>query len=218
MADFVDELDGLRLQVEVMALLVEEALAKAVELVKTGDPDIAASLVAGDDEIDAIGVSLTERCYDLLMQQSLMATNLRLVVSVIRVLASLERIGDLCLRIAKRGDDVALLQGHPEVYAVIDEFGATATERFGVVTRAWSSGKLTDLDEARADRDADDYGQLLMSRLLELEGADAVRVAIAAFVIGRSFDRIGDHTNVMASRLRYLVTGDPSYLAEEVAE
>jgi phosphate uptake regulator len=44
-----------------------------------------------------------------------------------------------------------------------------------------------------------------------------VRVALAAMAIGRSFDRIGDHAQIMASRLRYLVTGDPAHLADEVA-
>lgn len=216
MATFVDELDGLRLQVEVMALLVDEALDKAAMLVKTGDPSYAASLLAGDDEIDAMGVSLTAQCYDMLQRQALMAGNLRLVVSVIRVLSSLERIGDLCLRIANRRDDIAVVHLHPEVYAVVDEIGATSRRRFAIVTRAWASGDLEDLDTSRSERRVDDFGEVLMSRLLELQGPDAVRVALAAYVIGRSFDRIGAHTDVMASRLRYLVTGDPSYLAEEM--
>ncbi len=217
-ASFVEELDELRLQVEVMALRVDDVLDKTVDLLHTGDRSIAAELVAGDDEIDSMEVSLTERCYDLLMRQSLMASDLRLVVSVVRVLGSLERIGDLCLRVAHQVDDIPLLAKHPAVDRVLKELGGDVRGRYSLVHRAWASSSIDGLDQVAPNQMLDEYGQLLVSRILELEGRDALRVGMAAFVIGRSFDRIGDHTHVIATRLRYLVTGDSQYLADEVAE
>jgi phosphate uptake regulator len=62
----------------------------------------------------------------------------------------------------------------------------------------------------------DDFVNPLLGRILELQGTDAARVAVAAFVVGRSLDRIGDHTQILAARLQYLLTGDKGYLADEV--
>ncbi len=214
---FIEELAELRLQVELMALRVSAALDHTVEFVKTGEPALADDLFASDDEIDAMQVSLTERCYGVLVREQPMASDLRLVVSVIRVLGALERIGDLCLRVANRADDHALLRSHRNVFDVLIQLSVHVQHRFDVVQRAWSSASLDALDDLDSTVELERYSTMLIEQILDLDGADAARVAVAAFAIGRSLDRIGDHTQVMALRLRYLETGDPAYLAEEVA-
>jgi len=98
---FDEELDQLKLQVDLMALRVGEAIDRAIDVLATGDRSVAERLMLADDDIDALHVSLTERCYELLVRHQPVASDLRLVVSVIRVLGALERIGNLCLRIAK---------------------------------------------------------------------------------------------------------------------
>lgn len=213
---FDDELEQLRLQVELMALLVGGAFDKAMVVLTDGDPVVAADLLASDDEIDAMHVSLTEQCYELLVRESPRATDLRLVVSVIRVLTALERIGDLCLRIAKTVDDHALLAAHPAVFAVLRELGGCVRDRFAIVQEAWSTNSVEPLERLDAIDGLDTFGEALMGRILELDGPDAARVAVAAFVTGRSLDRIGDHTQILSARLQYLVTGDTAYLADEV--
>ncbi len=213
---FDDELEQLRLQVEVMSLLVGEAFDKAITVIATGDPAVAADLLASDDEIDAMHVSLTERCYEVLVREAPRASDLRLVVSVIRVLTELERIGDLCLRIAKTVHNQPLLAAHPEVCAVIRELAANVRRRFRIVAEGWAANSVEPLERLQRSDPLDDFGDPLLGRILELEGPDAARVAVAAFVVGRSLDRIGDHTQILAARLQYLVTGDPSHLADEV--
>lgn len=216
-SSFVEELAELRLQVELMALRVNSALDATVEFVRTGDPQLADDLLASDDEIDAMQVSLTERCYGVLVREQPMASDLRLVVSVIRVLGALERIGDLCLRVANQADDHALLRSHRAVFDVLIQLSVHVQHRFDIVQRAWSSGSLDDLAGLDSTVELERYSTMLIEQILDLDGSDTARVAVAAFAIGRSLDRIGDHTQVMAFRLRYLETGDPIYLAEEVA-
>ncbi len=213
---FVEELDQLRLQVDLMALRVGEAIDQAIAVLEHGDAAAAEALLASDDEIDALHVSLTERCYELLVRHQPMASDLRLVVSVIRVIGVLERIGNLCLRIAKLVGDQSLLAGHPAVFGVIVELAMNVRIRFRTVHAAWSSGDLDELQALDAADPLDELGTPLIERILELDGDDAVRVAVAAFIAGRSLDRVGDHTEVIAARLRYLITGDTVYLAEEV--
>ena len=213
---FFDELEQLKLQVDLMALRVGVAIDHAIDVLESGDGAVAEALILADDEIDLLHVSLTERCYELLVRHQPVASDLRLVVSVIRVLGALERIGNLCLRIAKLVDDQPLLRSHPSVFVVIEELAENVRLRFRTVHGAWSSGELAELDRLDDTDPLEAFAGPLVERILELEGDDAVRVAMAAFVAGRSLDRMGDHSNVMAARLRYLVTGDTTHLAEEV--
>lgn len=216
-ARYTAELEQVRLQAELMAVRVGEAVEGACEVLRTGDRALATQVVAGDDDIDAMLVSLTERCYDLIARESPVASDLRLLVSVLRILEELERIGDLSLRVVKQVDAYELLAGHPEVLATLQEMSEVARTSYQIAVEAWSA---RDLDRAcelvsRALR-MDDHYSTLLTRLLALDGANATAVAIAAVLVGRSLERIGDHAVVIGERLRYLLTGDSSYLASEV--
>jgi len=105
------ELEQLRLQVEVMGVLVDQNLERMRQVLETGDPTVASHALGADDDIDAMNVSLTERCYEVLARENPVASDLRLVVSVIRASSELERVGDLALRVVKAALDHDLLVG-----------------------------------------------------------------------------------------------------------
>ncbi|MEL7209857.1 MAG: PhoU domain-containing protein, partial [Actinomycetota bacterium] len=88
---YVAELEELRLQVEVMGVRVDANLERMRTVLRTGDAVLAARAVSADDDIDAMNVSLTERCYDLLCREQPVASDLRLVVSVVKMMGELER-------------------------------------------------------------------------------------------------------------------------------
>lgn len=216
-AGFQSELDQLRLQVEVMAVRVSENLARMELVLIGGDRDAAAAALAADDDIDAMQVSLTQRCYDLLVRESPVASDLRFVVSVIRVLEELERIGDLSLRVSKQVDALPVLSVHDEVLSVLRTMGALARELYRTALDAWSAqdlGAARGLVARNAEMDA--HYRALIASLMGIRDDDAVRVALAADVMGRALGRIADHTVIVGERLRYLLTGDPAYLASEV--
>lgn len=216
-AAFDEELEGLKLQVEVMTMLVGEAVARARRVVVAGDTEVADQLMRSDDAIDEMEVSLTEACYQLLAREAPVASDLRLVVSVIRVLHTLERIGDLALRVAHTVYDQPLVARHPDVIELLIGLADNVAARFAAVQEGWSTGSLEALERLADFDPLADFADPLIVRLMALEGPDAVRVALAAMAMGRSLDRIGDHTQIMACRLRYLITGDVAYLADEVA-
>jgi phosphate transport system protein len=216
-AVFTGELEQLRLQVEVMAVLVDENLARMERVLASGEPDLAMEALGADDAIDAMLVSLTQRSYDLLGRQNPMAGDLRLVVSVLRMLEELERIGDLALRVVNAAPDQPLLATYPPLFRTLQEMAAGARRIFRVALDAWSSQDL-DLAQQLSVRNLgmdDSYAELL-GHALELDGPDATRVAVAAVLVGRALERIADHTVIMGERLRYLLTGDPAYLASEI--
>ena len=214
---FTEELEQLRLQVELMAVRVDQNLERMREVLARGDVQLAATAIEADNEIDAMNLSLMERCYDVLRREAPVASDLRFIVSVLRVLGELERIGDLSLRIDKVAADQDLLASRPAIFEVLNSMADQALDRFRTALRAWATMDLgLAVDLATADASFDALQNRLTSELIHLEGPDAARVAMIASGVGRAIDRIGDHATIIGVRLRYLITGDPEHLAAEI--
>lgn len=214
---FDAELDQLRLQIQVMAVRVADALERMHEVLATGDPVVAAAALAADDDVDAMHVSLTERCYDLIRREQPVAADLRFLVSVLRLLEELERIADLSLRVVHQAPNQPLLVGYPGIMATLDHMSAAARSLYRAALDAWTTQDLAAAEHlAEQDRAIDDDYAALVDALPALEGANAVQVAVTAVLVGQAVERIADHTVIVGERLRYLVTGDAAYLAAEV--
>jgi phosphate transport system protein len=211
------ELEQLRLQIEVMALRVDQNLERMREMLVTGNPALAAQALAADDEIDAMNVSLTERCYEVLARETPVASDLRLVVSVIRVTSELERVGDLSLRVVKAAIDHELLTSSPRSFDILTVMATEAIEMFREVIRAWGTEDLELATRLATEPRPTDlaYAQLV-DCLVRLDGPDAAAIAMQALLAGQALDRITDHAAILGTRLRYLITGDPNHLAAEV--
>jgi phosphate transport system protein len=215
---FRDELDQLRLQVELMGVLVDQNLERMRQILDHGDDDgVAAAAFATDDEIDGMHVSLVERCYQMLNREQPMASDLRFIVSVVRILSEFERIGDLALRVIKLGPDVDELQGCGPAWDIVRTLADTAVEQYRTALRAWATQDLvlaSQLVEQRPKLDT--IHERLLDALRRLEGPDAVALAMHLFVAGQAADRIADHAAIIGARLRYLLTGEAAHLAAEV--
>ena len=200
-----------------MAIQVDRALTASTEVLLEGDLELAARIVAGDDAIDEMLVSLTERCYDLLCRQTPVASDLRLVVSVVRIVQDLERTGDLCLRIVKLAPDHHLLVANPETFGILRDMAGEATSLFKLAARAWASQDLR-LGKSLEQRDdaMDHYNTRLMEAILRMGGPFAVPQAVTTLLAGRALERIADHSVMMGERLRYMLTGDVESLSKEV--
>jgi phosphate transport system protein len=214
---YTEELDQLRLQVELMGVRVDENLERMRAVLHDGDERQAEVAVAADDEIDAMQVSLTERCYDLLAREQPVASDLRLIVSVVRITAELERIGDLALRVVKLAPDHALLTRSPEIFDVLAALADLALDHYRTALRSFSTSSVDLAEEvAIASAEVGHLTDRLVADVHRLEGDDAVPVALKAMTAGQALSRIDDHAAVLGARLRYLFTGDPDHLAAEV--
>jgi phosphate transport system protein len=213
---FAAELEQLRLQVELMGVRVDENLERMREVLRSGDVEVAAAAVAADDDIDAMNVSLTERCYDLLSRESPVAGDLRFVVSVLRVLSELERVGDLALRVVKLAPDWEVLHRHPATYDILLSMSEAAVEAYRTALRAWSAQDLGLAAELAQGRPMEAFAERFSREIIGIEGPDAVLCAVRTLVAGRSLDRIADHAAIIGARLRYLITGDPAHLTAEI--
>lgn len=215
---FYEELDQIRLQVELMGVRVDQNLERMREVLRSGDGRLAAIALNADDEIDAMHMSLLERCYGLLGREAPVASDLRFVVSVVRILSELERVGDLALRVVKLAPLMDSLQSTGEAWDVLLTLVDTAVEQYRTALRAWSAQDL-DLAADLADHPTPliaFHERLLTSVYDDRDRAETVRLMMGMFVISQAADRIADHAAIIGARLRYLLTGEPSHLAAEV--
>lgn len=210
------ELEQLRIQVEVMAVKVEENLERMRTALADGAPVLGVEAARVDQEIDAMNVSLTERCYELIIREAPVASDFRLIVSVVRVLNELERISDHAVGIARRAS-IALQEVEPNLHDLLLTMADEVIDRFHTARCTWGSMDLVLAEElAAGSRLSEALHARLVRELVGLEGPTAIEVALELAAVGRSLERIGDHTSVIGARLRYLITGDPAHLAAEV--
>jgi phosphate transport system protein len=211
------ELEQLRLQVELMGVLVDQNLERMRQVLETGDPTRAARALAADDDIDAMNLSLTERCYEVLARETPVASDLRLVVSVIRVSSELERVGDLALRVVRAGVDHDLLAASSRSFDIAQVMATDAVEAFRDAMRAWAAADVDLAARLAAGSPSIDLALAqLVETLLHLDGPEATAIAMRTLVVGQALERIADHAAILGSRLRYLVTGDQRHLAAEI--
>jgi phosphate transport system protein len=214
---FRGELEQLRLQVELMGVRVDENLARMGQVLRSADPSLVEPALRADDEIDAMNVSLTERCYELLTLEAPVASDLRFIVSVLRITGEFERVGDLSLRVIKLAEEVPLLRTSGTIWETLLRLVAEAVEQYRTALGAWSAQDLERATMlATRQRTLDHHYEQLVNDLQRYDGPDAARVAIGIMAAGRAADRIADHAAIIGARLRYLITGEPAHLAAEV--
>ena len=194
--------------------MVERSAQMATTALIEGDKDLAQKVRDGDDEIDALYLDIEKRSLALLAQQAPVAGDLRLIVAILRVVNDLERSGDLAYNIAKlaqledfRGADLKAVR------ALVAELGRAAAKLTGAAIDALATkDEALAADIARQDDALDEMHARLIEQLVELKGEDSLAPAIRLAMIGRYFERIGDHAVNLVERVRYFVTGDEQHL------
>lgn len=193
-----------------MSRLVESAITRAGTALLEADLQLAQGVIASDKTIDALESSLDERCVHLLAQQAPVATDLRIVVSALRMSASLERMGDLARHVAQ------VARGRYPAHAIVPEARETFEKMHNAAVRvAQRTTELLatrDLELAAAlERDddlLDELHQETFNLLLSPEWQGTVQEAVDVTLVGRYYERFGDHGVSVARRVTFLVTGD----------
>jgi phosphate transport system protein len=194
-----------------MTRLVGSAMSRATTALLDADLQLAESVIAADEQVDALRTDLDERSLVLMARQAPVATDLRTLVTALRMSADLERMGDLARHVAKlarmRYPSSAI---PPELRGTILEMGQIA-ER--LVVKAGSIIASHNVDgAAELETDDDDMDALhrsLFSLLLADDWKHGVESAIDVTLCGRYYERYADHAVTVARRVVYLVTGEP---------
>jgi phosphate transport system protein len=207
---FHEDLNKISVQLVEMTRLAGSAMSRATTALLDADLHLAESVIASDEQIDALRRELDERSIDLLARQQPVATDLRMVVTAMRMSSDLERMGDLARHVAKvarlRYPDSAI---HPVMRSTVLEMGQVA-ER--IVAKAGSVIAGKDIETALAlERDDDEMDRLhrdIFNMLMDGKWQYGTEAAVDATLVGRYYERFADHAVSVARRVVYLVTGE----------
>jgi len=206
---FHDELDQIGAALIEMSKLVGTAMHKATVSLLETDLTLAEEVITGDDKVNRLHQETEERAYDLLARQQPVAGDLRVLVTGLRMVASLERMGDLAVHIAKiarmRYPEPAV---PAEVHEIMRQMGEVAQN---IVTKAGAVLAGHDIQlagELERDDDAMDALHKKLFTVLLDDWKHGVESAIDVTLLGRFYERYADHAVSLSRRVVQLVTGE----------
>ena len=206
---FQDELDGVTQTLVDLSALVSDAVTRATHALLNADIKEAEEVIASDDRIDDIQHELDARIIDIIARQQPVASDLRALVTALRMSADLERMGDMTHHIAKitrlRHPNSAV---PPELLSTIEEMGRVArliSDKVGGVIN--SRDVDTALEVEKDDDEMDRLHRKLFTTLMDESWSHGTESAIDITLIGRYYERYADHAVSVARRVYFLVTG-----------
>src|SRR4051812_42304794 len=179
---------------------VRRAVADATKALLEADAQIAESVIAGDKDIDEATEIIEERALLLLATQQPVATDLRQLVATLRMLTDLQRMGDLSVHVAKVArrrmpDSAVPAKLHPTISAM----AAVADSMIDSASRIVANRDINAAAELESEDDEmDKLRRELLRSVLNVEWQHGVEPAIDLALLGRYYERIGDHAVSMA--------------------
>ena len=216
---FHGELDQIGRTLVDMSEAVAVAMADATSALLNADLTVAERVISQDAEVDRLRDDLELRAFDLLARQQPVAVDLRKVITSLKAVADLERMGDLALHVAK----VARMRypGHAvpdDVRGTIAEMGDVARSIVTKTKQVLEGQDVALAEQLEREDDAmDALHRRLFSHLLSEDWAHGIEPAIDITLIGRYYERYADHAVSVARQTIYLVTGEPAPMSQAIS-
>ncbi len=207
---FHEELDAIRADVIRLGALAGEAIEAATNAFLAADLAAVEKVVADDSVLDDLTHDVEQRICLLLAQQQPMAADLRMLVTVLRVIHEIERIGDLMCKVAKAARRLYPHAIEPRLRGLIDRMRDQASAQLRLAIEAFAD---RDIARAAALADMDDVMDELQKELFQaifsLREPDdtTLQLAVQMALVGRFYERAGDHAANVADRVQFMVTG-----------
>ncbi len=204
------ELEQARSELARLAALVAELIPRATAVLLDGDLEGAEYIIRGDEAIDERAVELEEQCLRILALQSPVATELRQVIALLKMIAEVERSGDLVRNICKAARRIYGHDLDPKLRGIINRMGEQAQQLYSAAIEAFVEN---DAAKAAALNDMDAYLDALQKQFIQAifesqaAGRIDMQVAVQLAIVARFYERIGDHAVNIAERVRFVVTG-----------
>ena len=208
---FDRDLEGVQALVLKMAGLVEAALSDAATALETRDEALAERVREGDTAIDALEEQVNTECVRLIAIRAPAAGDLRTVLTVMKIAASLERCGDYAKNLAKRS--IVLAQMHT-IEGAAGSIRRMARQVSLLLKDALDAFITRDVDLAHSvrqqDRDIDQMYTALFREFLThmMEDPRNITACMHLHFIAKNIERVGDHATTIAEQVIYLATGD----------
>lgn len=205
-----ENLEGIRERVLAMGGLVEQQLADALAALLNGDAEAAQDLLAAGDAINAMDLALDESCVRILARRQPAASDLRLVIAVIKAVTDLERIGDEAERVGRMSLQVEQASSYQNLQAELHDLGQRVRE---CLHDALDCFARLDVEQAvavaRRDLITDRHYENLVRRIMQqmMQTPAAVPELMQLMWAARSLERIGDRCCNLCEHVIYLVKG-----------
>jgi phosphate transport system protein len=208
---FDRDLEAIQAQIMKMGGMVEAAILDAAKSLETRDLELAEKVRAGDKAIDKLEETINEEAARVIALRAPTAIDLRLILSVIKISAALERIGDYAKNMAKR---TSVLADLPEVQGSQTALRRMAREVQGMLKEALDCYVQCDADLAMKviaqDADVDQMYNALFREFLTfmMEDPRNITPCMHLHFIAKNTERMGDLVTNIAEQVVYLVTGE----------
>jgi phosphate transport system protein len=207
---FNEDLDRVRNQVLAMGGFVEQQLAKAVTALVEGDSSLGDAVAHDDFHVNNMEVSIDEECSRILATRAPAASDLRLIVAIIKAITDLERMGDECEKIGYIASRLAAQERPADKYREVKHLGRVVQD---LVHDSLDAFARMDADAAlrvaRRDRLVDEEYEAIQRQSITfmMEDPRSIRRALDVMWVVRALERIGDHAKNICEYVIYMVHG-----------
>lgn len=206
---FNAELEYIRTQVMTMGGLVEQQLSDAITAMHNQDSDLAKRVIDGDKQVNMMEVAIDEACVRIIAKRQPTASDLRLVMAIIKTIAELERIGDVADKICRTALE-KFSQQHQPLLVSLESLGRHTVQMLHDVLDAFAR---MDLDEAvriyredkKVDQEYEGIVRQLMTYMME-DSRTIPSVLTAPSSVSATAARISANIFSTSSKVRISVT------------
>ncbi|HEX7043113.1 MAG TPA: phosphate signaling complex protein PhoU [Burkholderiales bacterium] len=204
------ELEEIRAHVLQMGGLVEQQIEQALTALVNADTRLGEAVIMGDTKVNDLEVTIDEECQQIIARRQPAASDLRLVIAVIKTITDLERIGDEAEKIARMAVRLANAERPKNNYAELQLLGMQVRT---MVRDALDAFARTDtqaaLRTAHEDHQIDQQYESIIRQMITFMMEDPRTITRALDVIwaARALERIGDHAHNICEYIIYLVKG-----------
>lgn len=204
------ELDALKKRLLALSAVVESKFAQAIQALLERDESLARKVANGDKEVDVLEVALEEECLKVLALHQPVATDLRLIVSILKMNNDLERTGDLAVNIAKRSIDLSGSQKSRAPYD-LEQMANMVQQMLKMSLDALVERNAQKaLDTIKLDDEVDKLHRDNFTRVKEAIGQNPAQIddLILYLSFSRYLERIADLATNIAEDVVYLISGE----------
>ncbi|SMX35648.1 phosphate signaling complex protein PhoU [Maliponia aquimaris] len=207
---FDRDLEGIQAKIMKMGGLVEDSIQLSTKSLESRDEELAQSVRSGDATIDALEESLNQEVARVIALRAPTASDLRIVLSVMRMSANLERMGDLSKNIAKRTTVLVQMQPIGDTSRSIRRMAREVELMLKDALDAYiQRDEALALDVIDRDRDIDQMYNTLFREFLTfmLEDPRNITACMHLHFIAKNIERMGDHVTSIAEQVVFLTSG-----------